>query len=76
MYRKSDDELTLAVKYQDQKFEPIPLPLSKENQPLLKEADVQYWQLLAVKLHQQIEQRKKEYDKQQKKQSRNRGRTR
>ena len=76
MYRKSDEELTLAVKYQDQKFEPIQIPLSEESQPLLKEADVQYWQLLAVKLRQHQEQRKKQRQEQQKKQSRSWGRTR
>lgn len=76
MYRKSDEEMILAVKYQDQKWEPIQIPLSEENQPLLKEADVQYWRIVAVKLRQQIEQRKKQQLKQQKKQSKSRGRTR
>jgi hypothetical protein len=73
MYRQKDNSLTLAVKYQDQKFEPIQLPLSEDNKPLLKEADVQYWQLLAVKLHQHQEQRKKQAEKLQKKQSQGRG---
>lgn len=76
MYRKSDEELTLAVKYQDQKFEPIQIPLSEENKPLLQEADVQYWQQIAVKLHQQQEQRKKQHNEQQQKRSKSRGRTR
>lgn len=73
MYRKSDEELTLAVKYRDQKLEPIQIPLSKGNKPLLQEADVQYWQQIAVKLHQQIEQRKKQHKKQQQKRSKSRG---
>jgi hypothetical protein len=73
MYRQKDDSLILAVKYQDQKFEPIQLPLSEDNKPLLKEADVQYWQLLAVKLHQHQEQRKKQAKKLQQKQFKGRG---
>lgn len=73
MYRQKDDSLILAVKYQDQKFEPIQLPLSEDNKPLLKETDVQYWHFLAVKLHQHQEQRKKQAEKLQKKQSQGRG---
>lgn len=76
MYRKEDDSLSLAIKYQDGKFEPLQIPLSEENQPKLKEADVEYWQQIAVKLLQQQEQRKKQYEEQQKKQSKRRGRRR
>jgi hypothetical protein len=54
LYRK-DDSLVLTAKYQDGKFEPREIPLTEENEPLLKEADVKLWQQVAVKLnHDQV----------------------
>ncbi|MBW4532354.1 MAG: relaxase/mobilization nuclease domain-containing protein [Pleurocapsa minor HA4230-MV1] len=51
LFRK-DNTLILTVKYQDGKFEPQKIPLIEENKPLLKEADLKYWQQVTAKLKQ------------------------
>ena len=74
MYRKGDESPSFSVKHTGGKFKPIQLPLLKENKPLLTNADVQYWQQLAVRLHQQLEQRRKlAIERTRKKQSKGRG---
>lgn len=74
MYRKEDGSLSLAVKYQDSSFKSIQLPFAEENKPLLTKADVQYWQQIAVKLHQQQEPKKRQNQELHKKLSKGRGR--
>jgi Relaxase/Mobilisation nuclease domain len=54
LYRKDNDKnhdlLILLVKYQDQKFEPLEIPSSEENKPLIKQSDIDYWHRLSIKL--------------------------
>lgn len=56
LYRKDNDKnydsLVLLVKYQDQKFEPLEIPLSEENKPLIKQSDLDYWHRVSIKLSQ------------------------
>ena len=74
MYRKGEESPSLAVKYTDGQFQPFSLPLTKDNQPLLKDADVAYWQQLAVRLHQQLEHSRKPWQLKKEKQSKQKGR--
>lgn len=54
LYRKDNeknhDSLVLLVKYQDQKFEPLEIPLNEENKPLIKQSDMSYWHRVSIEL--------------------------
>ena len=74
LYKQEEAEPRLKIKYQNQKFEPVKSAASTpENQPRLTNADVEYWQQLAVRLHQVQEQRKRQ---QQEQKAKKRGRAR
>ena len=66
LYKKEEAEPRLKIKYQNQKFEPIEQTSTSENQPRLTNADVEYWQQLAIRLHQVQQQRKRQRQEQQK----------
>ena len=71
LYKKEETEPRLKIKYQNQKFEPVKSAASTpENQPRLTNADVEYWQQLAVRLHQVQEQRKRQQEQKAKKRGR------
>lgn len=55
MYRKEDNSLVMAVKYQNQKIEPLELLLPEKTTPLLKEEDVKYWQKYQLEISQSQE---------------------
>ena len=73
LYKKEEAEPRLKIKYHNQKFEPIEQTSTIENQLRLTNADVEYWQQLAIRLHRAIEQRKRQ---QQEQQIKRRGRSR
>ncbi|MEL6579266.1 MAG: relaxase/mobilization nuclease domain-containing protein [Cyanobacteria bacterium J06621_12] len=75
LYKDSEAEPRLKIKYQNQEFKPIePASSTREKQPMLTSADVNYWQQFAIRLHQAQEQKKKQAQiEQQKKQDRGRG---
>ena len=66
LYKKDEAEPRLKVKYQNQEFEPIEFTSTSDNKPRLTNTDVEYWQQLAIRLHQVIEQRKRQQKQQQK----------
>ena len=70
LYKKEEAEPRLKIKYQNQKFEPIELTSTPDNKPRLTNADVEYWQQLAVRLHQVQEQRKRQQEQKAKKRGR------
>lgn len=75
LYRKSEAEPRLKIKYQNHSFEPIESADStQQNKPVLTSADVNYWQQFAIRLHQAQEQKRRQQQiEQQKKQDRGRG---
>ena len=73
LYKKDEAEPRLKVKYQNHSFEPIESPASNiENQPRLTDADVEYWQQIAIRLRQAIEQRKRQQEQKIKRRGRSR----
>ena len=80
LYKKSEAEPRLKIKYQNQKFEPIESAASTQlNKPVLTKADVSYWQQFAIKLHLVQEEKRKRQQierEQQSKQTRKRRRSR
>ena len=66
LYKQEEGEPRLKIKYQNQKFEPIELSSTPDNKPRLTNADVEYWQQLALRLRQVQEQRKRQQPQQQK----------
>ena len=50
MYRQGESSPCMAVQHQDGKYQGIELPFLLDNQPLLTDVDVNYWQQLAIRL--------------------------
>lgn len=64
LYHKDEAEPRLKIKYRNQKFELIEPPLTKDNKPALEHSDVEYWQLVAIRLRQAIEEKRRQLEKQ------------
>ena len=73
LYKKEEAQPRLKIKYQNHSFEPIESTASTgENQPRLTNADVEYWQQVAWRLHQSQLQKKQQEEQKARKRGRSR----